>query len=524
MPTQANREFPSARFLLPAERAYACWRATVGEVSHPDEFSASTPTQEASLAKSWPCFGAIILLSLLMRLACFTGLIASDDLSYSYYAQQISTGHYVPEANIAGTLGRRIASLQVPGGIHFGLRYGVIVPLGIVYRFFGVSEWSTSVLPLAASTCSVFLLMMIAMKLYGVRAALIVGLLSATFPLAVRYSTILVPEPIAEFYILAAIWLFLHVQRKPSILMAALVGSALALGYLTKETAVFVALAVLIEVALSRQRQALLGLMLGLTIVVGVEHAYYLARTGDILFRYHGMAAHNSIVAGPSLPPGSTERRTALGFYSGGERELLWHWFKAYPEIMLWPNIDMGLHSLCTAGIILPGIFFFRVPRARLLLLWALLPLVYLTFGTSSFSRYILIPVSPRYIAFVYPPLFLLAGAIIDRYITSNPRRAVVAFCIIALVGVTGFSCAFSTRGEGWRTDEIKILRVIVQRAKAKPLNILRVGGEHHEIWERSMALLGRGSDNLSNSEGIAVTIQPDATGLPFVAPAENTK
>src|SRR5439155_16554276 len=176
-------------------------------------------------------FGAIMLLSVLMRLACFTGLIGSDDLSYSYYAQQISTGHYVPETNIAGTLHRPITGLQVPGGIQFGLRYGVIVPVGVVYRLLGVSEWSTSVLPLAASTCSVFLLMLIARQLYGVRAALIAGLLSATFPLAIRYSTILVPEPIAEFYILAAVRLLLHVQHKPSILMAALVGSALGVGY-----------------------------------------------------------------------------------------------------------------------------------------------------------------------------------------------------------------------------------------------------------------------------------------------------
>src|SRR5439155_3690624 len=180
---------------------------------------------------------------------------------------------------------------------------------------------------------------------------------------------------------------------------------------------------------------------------------------------YHGMATHNNSVAGPPLPPSSDQRRTQFRAYSGRSRELLWHWFKAYPEIMLRPNADMGLHSLCTVAIVLPGLFLFRVPRARLLVLWALLPLLYLSFGTTSFSSYILIPVSPRYIAFVYSPLFLLAGAIIDRYITSNPRGAVVPLFIIALVGVTGFSCAFSTRDEGWRTDDVKILRVIAQTA-----------------------------------------------------------
>src|SRR5215467_9274716 len=104
MPTQANRESPSPRFLLSAKRAYECWR-TIGEVNHTDKCSLQRPShkdQKASLAKYWPCFGAIILLSLVMRLACFTGLIGSDDLSYSYYAQRISTGHYVLKANVVG--------------------------------------------------------------------------------------------------------------------------------------------------------------------------------------------------------------------------------------------------------------------------------------------------------------------------------------------------------------------------------------------------------------------------------------
>src|SRR5437870_7263720 len=149
MATQANRELPSPRFLLRVQRGYAYWRA-IGEVNYADKLSGSTPAHDVqepehfvstNSVKYWPCFGAIILLSVLMRLACFTGLIGSDDLSYSYYAQQISTGHYVQETNIAGTLDRPITGLQVPGGIQLELRYAVIVPVGVVYRLLGVIEW-----------------------------------------------------------------------------------------------------------------------------------------------------------------------------------------------------------------------------------------------------------------------------------------------------------------------------------------------------------------------------------------------
>jgi hypothetical protein len=259
--------------------------------------------------------------------------------------------------------------------------------------------------------------------------------------------------------------------------------------------------------------------MLGLTIVVGLEHGYYLSRTGDLLFRYHGMATHNSKVTRQQLLPNLDQRSTPSGYHSGRSRELLWHWFKAYPSVMLWPNADLGLHSLSTLAIVVPGLFVFCIPGARLLVLWALLPFLYLSFGTTSFSSYTPIPVAPRYIELVYSPLFLLAGAVVDRRFMSKPRGAIVPLCVMVLVGVTGFSCAFSTRGEGWYTDDVKVLRVIVQRAKAQHLTIMRVEGEHHEIWERSMNILGQGGKNYSTSDAIAVVIRPDAAGLPFMAP-----
>ena len=54
----------------------------------------------------------VFTVALLIRLACFTGLIASDDLGYVNYARQISDGTY------------ELASH------HYAIRYGVIVPVG----------------------------------------------------------------------------------------------------------------------------------------------------------------------------------------------------------------------------------------------------------------------------------------------------------------------------------------------------------------------------------------------------------
>jgi hypothetical protein len=61
----------------------------------------------------WVYAGALCVLSVVLCLACSTGLIASDDLWlwYSRYAQLLPQHSYVPEL------------------IHFAIRYGLIVPL-----------------------------------------------------------------------------------------------------------------------------------------------------------------------------------------------------------------------------------------------------------------------------------------------------------------------------------------------------------------------------------------------------------
>jgi hypothetical protein len=152
--------------------------------------SAQTPAPTDVEDQYWTYFGFIVVAALLMRLACYTGLIASDDVGYSHFAQLIAQLHYKPELH------------------HYALRYGLIIPLGALYALFGVREWTTVLLPILASAASVPAVMLIADKLLGRRVALLTGLLVATFPLALRYATILFPEPIAEFYGLVAILIY----------------------------------------------------------------------------------------------------------------------------------------------------------------------------------------------------------------------------------------------------------------------------------------------------------------------------
>src|SRR5688572_33137294 len=54
--------------------------------------------------------------ALLVRLACFTGLIASDDLGYSGFALRIAQGTYELEPH------------------HYAIRYGLLLPVAAFYQ------------------------------------------------------------------------------------------------------------------------------------------------------------------------------------------------------------------------------------------------------------------------------------------------------------------------------------------------------------------------------------------------------
>ena len=97
---------------------------------------------------------------------------------------------------------------------------------------------------------------------------MIAALLMASFPLSIRYGSILVPEPVAGLYILAAVWLYLRARESGRLTTATAAGIFLGVAYLTRELALFVILAVLIEAAWQRRWRMFLAVAFGSLVVV----------------------------------------------------------------------------------------------------------------------------------------------------------------------------------------------------------------------------------------------------------------
>jgi len=85
-------------------------------------------------------FGFLIFFTIAFAVFSFDGFYFYDDYAYIYYAQQIVSGTY------------QIANTDI-----FAHRWGLILPLALCIKIFGINEWAVCLLPLVATLCSLFL-------------------------------------------------------------------------------------------------------------------------------------------------------------------------------------------------------------------------------------------------------------------------------------------------------------------------------------------------------------------------------
>jgi 4-amino-4-deoxy-L-arabinose transferase-like glycosyltransferase len=439
------------------------------------------PGRRLGLAGGAPLL-ALFALALSLRLVCFTGLIASDDLGYSGYAQQIAQGAYRLEAH------------------HYAIRYGVLLPVAALYRCCGVNEWATVAWPLLASALAPVLAALVARQVYGPRAGAIAGLLLATFPVEVRYASILVPEPMLGAALLAAGLLFIRALARPSTALGLGSGALLGLAYLVKEPAVFVALAFILFALLRRQWRLAATLAAGCAVVFASELVWYWMEARDLLFRPHAMAVHE---------------QSAMAV--DANQNLAYRLLKFYPRLMLLPNPHYGLHSVLALACAGLALLRRRSALTASLLLWAALPLLYLNFGSSSLSHYWALPAAPRYISLVYAPLFVLGAGLLADWARGGRIPGAAAAALLAVVCAVGVGAALTTRQTGYRTADVQRLRSIAATARRSGQRVCEVWGPSAQAWHETLRLVA--PEVLGCAGAVPLRVTPDAAGLPVAAP-----
>ena len=458
--------------------------AVATELSQSAQQTVSVPATVIPLHQTgpdvWVMLPVLFVGSFLIRLVCLTGLIGSDDMFYSNYGQAIATGSYKLEAT------------------HYAVRYGLLLPLSASYRLFGLHEWTTILVPLISSSLAAPLLALIAARLAGIRQAWIAGLLMATFPVAVRYGSILVPEPVLETLLLIAALLFLLAQAHDSSILAAAAGVLLGISYLTKEPAAFVAMAFFLFLVAMRRWKLAFVMGCGVAFVLLGEVGWYWKESGDVLFRIHAMAWNNS-----------SDMAVAAN------QNLFYRLFKEYPRMMLVPSTDYGLHSLLALGLSAAALVSRRSASTLWLLLWAIFPFLYLNFGTSSFRYFWALPSAPRYLGLIYEPLFVLAAIALVSLANSNLSKKLVGSSLVLVVCAVGVACAFVTRDAGYRTAQVAELRKIVSQMHHDQSHICEFAGPDAKVWRETVQIIA--PEQLGCAGQLVVQLAPDSQGLPTI-------
>ena len=179
----------------------------------------------------------VLLFSVALRLIFFTGSAASDELAYYSYANDVVNNKFelLPD--------------------HFSSRIGLIYGQAFLYKIFGVNEFTSNLLPLIASSLGIILIFYTGKLLFNEKIGLLSASLLSFYPLDAIYSTRLLPDLPAAFFMALSAFFFLKAERlnqKKNIFLL-ISGVALGVAYLIKELSLILILFFVLYVLYTRK-------------------------------------------------------------------------------------------------------------------------------------------------------------------------------------------------------------------------------------------------------------------------------
>ena len=327
--------------------------------------------------------------------------VASDPLWYSAVAHQMSVAP---------------ASVFAAHDLHpFIMRVGLTGPLALIYALFGVSS-STTNLPALLAALAILGVIYAAMptpraKLVG----LAVGVCSV--PLLQNAMILNVDLPCAALMALTVLWLGYRDRPRGARWLAGAAAAWLA-AFLVKEVAIWCAPVWIYAVVCDARalgRRALIRRYLPAVVTGAILGAAYLAFCaalwGDAFARAHGITALTD------------EHAWSLRGHAAREwlARLIWQ-----PPLLFAKLLLATLLPALAAPWLVRG-------KDRLWLVAAATFAACYWFGSSSFSEYVPLPISPRMTMPLVPPVLVIAALALDRIIDRKRWVAIVLGVAIAL-------------------------------------------------------------------------------------------
>jgi hypothetical protein len=370
-----------------------------------------------------PYLIGVVLLSFLLRLIFFNGVIASDDVSYYSYAQALIDSNGLGDPNHQASRLILLALVALPAAF--------IGDIGVA-----------GLINLLISTSVVWIIVIFCQRQIGLYGAIAAGLLFGLHVPDVVHAGVLLPEQLLTLLMLAATFsLFRAGEHDDLLKQRAFVlfsGVLTALAYSAKEPGILLGIPSGLYLALNRHfgsiisRSILLGLFgAGFFLITAIDAGILYLITDDILFKQHGtQLAHNF---------GYTE----------------FTWFQIAQEA--WWKVQAVILSPFTVGLPLAlglvGQLAILKNRANLIpvALSGLFISAYLLFGSSSFEFYIPLAYQERYLIPAMAYAAVCFGYLVQKMLDARPlghmaRIPLALLAIVALVTTVTHSSMQSGR------------------------------------------------------------------------------
>ncbi len=355
---------------------------------------------------------AMLILSLLIRVALLTGPVGSDDLNYFRFAQQLLNWEHFSELHHHGGRLVFLALIGLPAAAFDSIYAGVAANIAML------------------SVRDILIVCYVRKRLDTVAAISAAGILGFN-AVSSAYAGVMLPDGLLSLCMfLAAALAFESVRAEGGRRLLLLAGGGLlaGTGYSVKDTGILIVPCAVAWILLANSRwktqlpQALAQACLfvaGFAAFVIAEMSVYYVLSGDPLYRVHAIAlTHNTT-------GDVTEAESLYDFV----RHVFWNAL----AVTKWDAASLPV--LVMAALVWPISLVKRAPLAFFSLTGAFLT-AYLIAGSSSFTRLIPLPVQDRYFEVLVPFLAVAVAGLVHFYrqLQSRERKPAIGGVGLALV------------------------------------------------------------------------------------------
>ncbi len=358
---------------------------------------------------------AILVLAAFLRILFKSGVEGSDDVVYLNEAYKIYSGQH--------TLPTYIAQL----------RLGNILPIALMFKIFGPSEFTLFLWSLIASIANIFVIYLISKELFGKQPAILASFSAVFFPLDIHMSGRAMAETSLTLMLTTSVFFyFLGYKRqgqRKAILFYMLSGVFVGLAALNKHVAIFVLFFFVIHCVINKTSVFnLLYLILGGFLVFIIENVYLYMVSGDSLFLYHMF----SNVLAVNRQHFLTHENAPLTYY-------LYYMLISIQHVGLY--FYLALFGLAYAFLKKKNVPVNDTAGVKFLLLWGLSLVGVMTFLPFSIRPLLFLPKQATYMMMFSVPFVIIGG-----YSLSLIPKKGIQYALILILCSTSLFCAYFQR------------------------------------------------------------------------------